>query len=70
MYVWARLARMMLTTRRRGAYALGEATEFGYRCLPSDIDTYAHMNNARYVMLADLGRMDIFIRSGLFRLGR
>ena len=41
-----------------------------FRCLPTDIDFNLHLNNARYLMLADLGRVDIFFRSGLFALMR
>ncbi|MBX3570030.1 MAG: thioesterase family protein [Rhizobiaceae bacterium] len=72
MYVWARLLRMAATARARGPYRLGEADEsrLGFRCLPTDIDTNLHLNNARYMMLADLGRIDIFMRSGFLALAR
>jgi acyl-CoA thioesterase FadM len=70
MYVWARLARMAATTGRRGPYHLGGESRLSFRCLPSDIDRNIHLNNARYMMLADVGRIDIFLRSGVFRLCR
>jgi acyl-CoA thioesterase FadM len=70
MYVWARLARMAATTGRRGPYRFGDESRLSFRCLPSDIDRNIHLNNARYMMLADVGRIDIFLRSGLFRLCR
>jgi acyl-CoA thioesterase FadM len=70
MYVWARLARMAATTGRRGPYRFGGESRLSFRCLPSDIDRNIHLNNARYMMLADVGRIDIFLRSGLFRLCR
>ena len=70
MYVWLRLARMMATARPRGRYSLGEESRLSFRCLPTDIDTNLHLNNARYMMLADVGRIDIFVRTGLLRLAR
>jgi acyl-CoA thioesterase FadM len=70
MYVWARLARMAATTGRRGPYRFGDESRLSFRCLPSDVDRNIHLNNARYMMLADVGRIDIFLRSGFFRLCR
>ena len=70
MYVWARLARMALTARSRGDYRMGDESRLSFRCLPTDIDTNLHLNNARYLMLADVGRIDIFYRTGLIALAR
>lgn len=70
MYVWGRLLRVVATARRRGPYLPGGESRLGFRCLPTDIDPNMHLNNARYLMLADLGRMDIFFRSGLIKLYR
>lgn len=70
MYVWLRFARMAATAKRRGPYRPGGVSTLSFRCLPTDIDFNFHLNNARYLMLADLGRVDIFFRSGLFALMR
>lgn len=70
MYVWARLIRAALAARSRGRYVIGEEGRLAFRCLPSDIDFNIHLNNARYMMLADVGRIDIFQRSGLLKLLR
>ncbi len=70
MYVWGRLIRMALTARSRGPYRWGDASRLAFRCLPTDIDSNMHLNNARYMMLADVGRIDIFIRAGLLGLAR
>ena len=70
MYVWLRLARMIATARSRGRYRLGEESRLSFRCLPTDVDTNLHLNNARYMMLADVGRIDIFARAGLIALAR
>jgi acyl-CoA thioesterase FadM len=70
MYVWARFARVAATTKSRGRYELGSASTLTFRCLPTDLDFNLHLNNARYMMLADLGRIDLFLRSGLWNLAR
>ena len=70
MYVWLRLARMIATARSRGRYRIGDESRLSFRCLPTDIDTNLHLNNARYMMLADIGRIDIFARAGLIELAR
>lgn len=70
MYVWIRLLRVAATHRRRGPYRPGEESRLAFRCLPTDIDMNVHLNNARYMMLADMGRIDLFLRSGLVAAGR
>ncbi len=70
MYVWARLLKTAVTARRRGIYRMGDESRLSFRCLPTDIDTNMHLNNARYMMLADLGRIDIFLRAGVIALAR
>ncbi len=70
MYVWLRLARVIATARSRGRYRLGEQGRLSFRCLPTDIDSNLHLNNARYMMLADMGRIDLFARAGLIHLAR
>lgn len=61
---------MMLTARSRGEYRMGDESRLTFRCLPTDIDSNLHLNNARYMMLADVGRIDIFARAGLIGLAR
>ena len=70
MYVWGRMARTMVTASSRGPYRVGDESRLAFRCLPIDIDFNLHLNNARYMMLADLGRIDIFLRVGLIALAR
>lgn len=70
MYVWGRMLRVALTHRRRGPFRQGDESRLQFRCLPTDIDPNLHLNNARYMMLADMGRLDIFFRSGLLGLAR
>jgi hypothetical protein len=70
MYVWGRLARMVATAKSRGPFRPGDESRLKFRCLPSDIDRNMHLNNARYMMLADVGRVDIFLRLGFLKLAR
>jgi len=45
-------------------------TRVQLRVWPNDLDFNLHVNNGRYLSLADIGRIDYFIRSGLFELAR
>lgn len=70
MYVWARLIRVAATHSSRGPFRAGGESRLSFRCLPTDIDPNLHLNNARYMMLADLGRLDIFLRAGVLGIAR
>lgn len=43
-------------------------SRLAFRVLPTDLDLNLHMNNGRYLMLMDLGRIDLVVRSGLWRV--
>lgn len=66
MYVWARFAKLVATAPRRERLddPLG-VSSLQFRALPSDVDFNFHVNNGRYLAIADLGRLDLFFRSGL-----
>jgi acyl-CoA thioesterase FadM len=70
MYTWFRFTHMLATAKSRGPFHAGDASRFSFRCLPTDIDFNGHMNNARYLALADIGRIDIFARTGMLKLRR
>lgn len=38
--------------------------------LPNDLDLNLHMNNGRYLTIADLSRVDLFLRTGLVSVMR
>ena len=40
------------------------------RVWPVDLDVFLHMNNGRYLTHMDLGRSDLLVRSGLWRVVR
>lgn len=64
---WARLGYTLATTSRRGAIGIHETGQLAGRVLPSDLDFNRHVNNGRYLSLADLGRIDWFVRTGMLR---
>lgn len=58
----------MFATQSRGQRADLEATTRVHtRTLPSDLDLNRHVNNGRYLQLADLGRFDWFYRTGVMQ---
>ncbi len=36
--------------------------------MPNDLDFNLHMNNGRYLTIMDLGRLDLILRTGLFKI--
>ncbi|MGX5732710.1 thioesterase family protein [Bosea thiooxidans] len=68
MNLWFRLIWLLLTTGFRPKLAMpGEASILPFRVWFHDLDTSLHMNNGRYWTLMDLGRLDLMLRSGLWR---
>ncbi len=61
---WLGLA---LTTSLRGKLDLLASSRLRMRVWPSDLDANLHMNNGRFFSVADLGRLDHGLRSGLWR---
>ncbi len=68
MNLWLRLLAILITSRFRGSInPPGESSVLGFRVWPHDLDPSIHMNNGRYLTIMDLGRLDIMLRSGLWR---
>ncbi|MBE7324141.1 thioesterase family protein [Nocardioides sp. Y6] len=67
MNLYLRLAWLLLHTRRRPRTLLWGTTVSSFRVLPSDLDALGHMNNAKYLMFMDLGRLDQMFRTGLWK---
>lgn len=69
MNLYFRLLWLLITSRFRGRLAppLG-VSRLSFRVWPTDLDTNLHMNNGRYLTLADLGRTDLMVRTSLWRL--
>lgn len=62
-----RTAWTVTTARRRGPVGPGEHAVLPLRVLLNDIDLVGHMNNGVYLSIADLGRLDLAVRSGWAR---
>lgn len=65
-----RLLWVIATARRRGRMDVLAEGRFALRCWPNDLDSNLHMNNGRYLTIMDLGRLDLILRSGLWRVMR
>ena len=63
MSLWLRLIWAYLSWRRRGPLELFSVGVRSFRVWPSDLDTFAHMNNGKFLTLLDLGRLDLFLRN-------
>ncbi len=64
MTVFVRLGWTFLTQTRGRRAGLFETTRVTTTTLPNDLDINRHVNNGRYLSLADLGRFDWFYRTG------
>jgi len=68
MNLWFRLIWMLITSRWRGRAGLFDTTSLKFTVLPNDLDFNGHINNGRYLTLADIGRMDYVLRTGAARV--
>lgn len=68
MNLYFRLLRMLLTSSRKRRYQdLWETGVTRFRVQLSDLDTVGHMNNAKYLALMDLGRVDLMLGCGAWK---
>ncbi len=51
--------------RRDGDVPMTSVSVVKMTTLPTDIDLLMHMNNGRYLSVADVGRFDLLVRSGV-----
>lgn len=65
MNLWFRVLRVILLALLRPRLGLMEESRLRFRVWPTDLDINVHMNNARYLSLMDLGRLDMIARSGM-----
>lgn len=71
MNLWFRLVWYLLSVWRRPKLeAAHEVSTLYFRVWPTDLDVSLHMNNGRYLTLMDLGRLDMMLRSGLWKAVR
>jgi acyl-CoA thioesterase FadM len=68
MNLWFRLIWMLLTVRWRKPVGVLETSTLNMTVWPNDLDFNGHVNNGRYLTLADIGRMDYVLRTGTGRI--
>ncbi len=62
-----RLWWVLWRARRGAALDPTDVSTVRFRVLPNDLDLQGHMNNGVYLSMMDLGRMDLMVRSGVWR---
>jgi acyl-CoA thioesterase FadM len=59
---------LALAGRTRAASGLMDVCLTPFRVWPSDLDVFGYMNNAKYLAIMDLARVDWLMRSGKWRM--
>jgi len=70
MYPWLRLTRVGLGLVGEPKVDLLATTRVCLRVWPNDLDLNVHVNNGRYLVFADIGRMHWFVRTGVLKVAR
>ncbi|MEO1746295.1 MAG: thioesterase family protein [Pseudomonadota bacterium] len=66
MNLWLRTLLTYITAHWRPKVSVMDETRLRLRTLPTDLDIAIHMNNGRYLTIADLGRWDLMVRVGFW----
>jgi acyl-CoA thioesterase FadM len=69
-YPWLRLTRVVIGLIGQPPLDPFTTTRVRVRVWPNDLDFNFHVNNGRYLTLADLGRIHWFARTGILRAAR
>jgi acyl-CoA thioesterase FadM len=69
-FPWLRLIRIGCTLIGAPTVDLLSTTRISLRVWPNDLDVNLHVNNGRYLALADIGRLDWFVRTGALGIAR
>ena len=70
MFPWLRLARVGFGLISESKVDLLATTRVHFRVWPNDLDFIGHVNNGRYLALADIGRIHWFVRTGVLGVAR
>jgi len=70
MFPWLRLARVGFGVISESNVDLLATTCVHLRVWPNDLDFNGHVNNGRYLALADIGRVHWFVRTGVLGVAR
>jgi acyl-CoA thioesterase FadM len=69
-FPWLRAIRVGFSLIGQSQVDLLSTTRVCLRVWPNDLDLNLHVNNGRYLTLADIGRMHWFFRTGLMNIAR
>jgi acyl-CoA thioesterase FadM len=69
-FPWLRLIRVGLNLPGAPRVDLLATTRVTLRVWPNDLDLNLHVNNGRYLALADIGRMHWFVTTGVLAIAR
>lgn len=67
MNLWFRILYLLAASLFRPKLDIMDESVVSLRVWPTDLDVNIHMNNARYLAIMDLGRIDLILRTGLWR---
>src|SRR5262245_44592387 len=70
MFPWLRLFRVGFSLIGKSKVDLLTTTRVRLRVWPNDLDYNLHVNNGRYLALADIGRAHWFVRTGVLGVAR
>ena len=70
MFPWVRLIRVGVSGIAESKVDLLATTRVCLRVWPNDLDFNVHVNNGRYLALADIGRVHWFVRTGVLGVAR
>ena len=70
MFPWLRLIRVGFGVVGKPKVDLLATTRISLRAWPNDLDINFHVNNGRYLALADIGRIHWFVRTGVLGVAR
>lgn len=70
MHLLLRTLWLLFASRRRGPLSIWDPASLPLRVQLTDIDIAMHVNNGMYLSLMDLGRFDLMIRSGFWKVMR
>lgn len=64
---FSRMILQLLRSRRRPPQGLWDSSRLSLKVLPTEIDIFGHVNNGMYFSIMDLGRLDMMVRSGVWK---
>lgn len=68
MSLYFRLLWIWVCAYRKPSIQIGDMIELRMRVWPNDLDSNGHMNNGRYLTIADLALVEYFTRAGFIKI--